>query len=83
MVTNNQSFLGRSSNEYGTAISLHRCVGCGEVFTVCPAVEEERIDAGEWDACMAVSCATYDPQRDADRFFGEGTDAFRLKRADA
>lgn len=57
-------------NEYGTPVTMFRCGGCGEPFTVCPAVADE--DLRHWDGCLAESCSSYDPERDADRLFDEG-----------
>lgn len=62
------TYLGPSTNDYGTAISVHRCDSCGRTFTVCPAV---RGDAPGWDGCMSTTCESYDESRDADKLFEE------------
>lgn len=54
-------------NEFGTHVSRHVCVTCGARFTVCPAVPTN----DRWENCLADECASYDPNRDVDRFFGE------------
>lgn len=64
------TYLGCGVNEYGTEISLYICDTCGERFSVCPAVPEERKD--EWNGCQAEWCGSYEPMRDADLYFGLG-----------
>lgn len=63
------SHLGYGKNEYGTLISKHCCDTCGTNFTVCPAQFPE---AQGWGNCMAPTCKSYDPSRDADKMFEEG-----------
>jgi hypothetical protein len=53
--------IGR--NEYGTPISIHVCSACGDQFTVCPP------SATFGDECLAITCPSYDPARDAEVFF--------------
>ena len=59
-------FLSFGKNEYGTPVSVHRCEACGEVFRVCPAAKPGQ--AG-WENCLGPDCSSYDPTRDADKFF--------------
>jgi len=60
--------IKNSVNEYGTPISIHICETCGQEFTVCPLLPD---DAKGWENCMAETCASYDPKRDADKLFNE------------
>lgn len=53
-----------SVNEYGTPVSVHTCPDCGTEFTVCPPTDES------WGGCLAKTCPSYDPARDADKYFG-------------
>jgi len=64
-------FIERAVNEYGTAVDAYRCETCGDPFTICPANPDRSRD-DEWTGCMATFCASYDPARDADRFFDDG-----------
>lgn len=63
------AYNGNGKNEYGTPISLFTCEFCGNDFSVCPAIKEDRIS--EWDngGCQSPECVSYDPDRDADIFF--------------
>ena len=61
------SYVGESANEYGTQVSVFDCEECGQRFSVCPHVPEERRD--QWDGCLAEGCASYEPTRDADLYF--------------
>ena len=62
--------LSFSQNRHGVIVSDHICDTCDEPFTVTPAVDETR-----WGgSCLDVTCKSYDPARDADRFFGENPD---------
>lgn len=62
--------LRETANEYDTPVVEYRCETCGETFTICPAPEPEEDD--QWAGCMATTCASYDPDRDCDRWFDEG-----------
>lgn len=53
------------ANEYGTPVSVHVCATCGDRFTVCPPVTE----ASYGPNCMADTCPSYDPARDATIYF--------------
>jgi len=53
-------------NEYGTAISVHKCSECNNEFTVCPPTGDD------WGGCLSTECKSYDPARDADGLFGGG-----------
>jgi hypothetical protein len=55
-------------NDYGTVVTLAMCPCCGSEFTVCPAVDLDKWGHG----CLAPNCESYDPGRDADRYFKEG-----------
>jgi len=68
--------LGLGVNEYGTIVSRHLCNECGREFTVCPAVEEREFGG----VCLSPDCASYDPERDADRFFAGGDRHRELRR---
>jgi hypothetical protein len=63
-------YLRESENEFGTRISVFTCDQCSEEFTVCPAVEPWRHD--EWTGCMAETCESYEPTRDAELYFSLG-----------
>ena len=63
--------IGMGYNEYGTPISIHICDSCHRRFTVCPAIEDGKPG---WGNCLSPECASYDPDRDADKFFEEGND---------
>ena len=75
------SLLQQTTNEYGTGVSQHRCDTCGNLFTVCPAIESEQ-DVREkgWENCLAVGCDSYDVTRDVDLVW-EGIQKF-IKRDD-
>ena len=62
--------LGFSLNGHGVIVSDHLCDTCNEPFTVTPAVDETLWGGG----CLAETCESYDPARDASRFFGEDPD---------
>lgn len=62
--------LADAFNEYGTPVTLFSCPGCKTTFTVCPAVEDDALD--QWTGCLGETCSTYDPTRDADKWFDEG-----------
>ena len=62
-------WISYALNKHMTPISVHKCDTCETIFTVCPAVDENR--AG-WDSCMSTTCGSYDRMRDADRMFAEG-----------
>ena len=61
----------RTANEYGIAVDAYQCETCGDRFTVCPANPDRSRD-DEWTGCLAVTCGSYDPTRDADRLFDDG-----------
>lgn len=61
-------FVRADENEHGTPLTVHKCDECGNEFTVTPAVPAERRD--EWNMCMAESCPSYEPTRDAELYFG-------------
>lgn len=63
-------YRGVGVNEYGTLVSLHTCDTCGDEFSVCPEVPQDRAD--EWDGCMSVACDSYEPMRDAELYLGLG-----------
>lgn len=52
-----------SVNEFGTPVSVHTCAVCGNPFTICPPDPTET-------ECLDKVCPSYDPARDADKFFG-------------
>ena len=58
--------IGEERNEFNTKTSVHICECCGGRFTVCPSVENEG-----WENCLGPECSSYDPARDADKFFGD------------
>jgi DNA-directed RNA polymerase subunit RPC12/RpoP len=62
--------LRETANGYGTPVVEYRCETCGETFTICPAPEPEK--DGQWTGCMAPTCGSYDPTRDADKLFDDG-----------
>jgi len=64
-------FIEVSRNEYGTAVDAYQCEACGDRFTVCPA-NADRSQDGQWTGCLATTCDSYDPARDADRLFDDG-----------
>lgn len=55
-------------NEFGTPVTYRICGHCKRPFTVCPAITE---DNDGWENSLADDCASYDPNRDVDKFFGE------------
>jgi hypothetical protein len=63
--------LRETTNEYGTPVVGYRCETCAMEFTVCPAPEPTEDD--QWRGCMVPPCASYDPARDADKWFDEAT----------
>ena len=65
-------FLRMGRNEFGTIVSVHTCDACGEDFTVCPPKIGEGGDEEWGGCCLAERCPSYDPARDADRFFDGG-----------
>jgi len=67
-------WISYALNEYMTPVSVHKCDECDSIFTVCPAISPERIG---WDRCLAPTCLSYDPDRDADKMFDEGKVQFR------
>ena len=60
--------LRDDKNEYGTPVSVHKCLVCGAEFTVCPAVP----DGVEHGGCTGPECASYDSSRDVDLLFTNG-----------
>ena len=56
------SYIEESVNEYGTPISVFKCDTCGDTYTLCPAIPENKRD--QWQNCMADICPSYDPNRD-------------------
>lgn len=52
-------------NEYGTFVGVYECETCGQEFTVCPDPQQEE----GWENCLAEDCDSYDPSRDADKYF--------------
>ena len=62
--------LREITNEHGTPVVEYRCETCGETFTICPAPKASEDD--QWTGCMATTCASYDPARDADKLFDDG-----------
>lgn len=59
-----------TTNEHGTPVVEYRCETCGETFTVCPAPDP--IEDINWTGCLAPNCGSYDPARDADKWFDDG-----------
>lgn len=57
---------GETTNEHGTPVSTHKCDTCGQEYTVCPAIPD---DKRGWESCMARECESYDPERDIDVLF--------------
>lgn len=62
------TYIEENVNQYGTPVSVFRCDDCSDVFTVCPAVPEERRD--EWQKCLAATCSSYEADRDVDFLVG-------------
>ena len=54
-------------NECGTPVTYFACETCGNEFTVCPVVSDDRLDI--WKNCLSIECGSYDPKRDVDKFF--------------
>lgn len=73
-------FIERTKNEYGTPVDAYQCDACGEHFTVCPANDDRSRD-DQWTGCMAIECASYDPARDADKLFDDGSVVSFAQRA--
>jgi hypothetical protein len=71
-------FIETRKNEFGTPVDAYRCDTCGDEFTVCPANDDRSRDE-DWSGCMALTCASYNPRRDADKFFDDG-DVISLER---
>ena len=67
------TYLGRSTNEYGTPVSRHRCDDCGDEFTVCP-------ESPNFGGCLAEGCPSYDISRDIDRVW-DGVQKFVVAAA--
>ena len=65
-------YLGARKNDYGNPVDAFRCETCGGEFTVCPPLPADRSRDDEWTGCMAEQCRSYDPARDANKFFDEG-----------
>ena len=57
---------GETTNEYCTPVSTHVCDTCGEEYTVCPAIPD---DKEGWESCLAWGCVSYEPDRDVDVLF--------------
>jgi len=53
-------------NAYGTVVSKHHCKDCDRDFVICPPIP---IGTPNWDSCLAEDCTSYDPNRDADKYF--------------
>lgn len=70
--------LRETVNECGTPVVEYRCETCGDTFTVCPAPPSE--DDDQWTGCQATICASYEPDRDADKFFDDGNVASMAQR---
>lgn len=71
-----------SVNEHGTPITVFpSCTGCGQQFTVCPAVPPERVE--QWRGCLGEHCSTYDLSRDIDLFWDALSDHDQIKRGPA
>jgi len=68
--------IGMTINEYGTEESKHICDTCGDEFTVCPPEKE---GSHAYDNCLAKNCPSYDPGRDADKFFDKDSDEIVFK----
>lgn len=67
------SYLGETTNDYGTPESRFLCPVCGSDFTICPAVSSEKMHLWENEGCGDAECDSYDPGRDVDRLFGDNT----------
>lgn len=53
-------------NEDGTIVSKHHCPVCDRDFSICPPIP---IGTPNWDCCLAEDCDSYDPSRDAGKYF--------------
>ena len=63
------AFLRLTVNEYGSAVSEHRCDACGTVFTLCPGYPKlsgEEADVKWGGCCLGEGCESYDLSRDID-----------------
>lgn len=60
-------FLRLTVNDFGTGVSEHLCETCMTTFTLCPALPPPR-DVN-FKSCLGTWCNSYDPNRDADKFF--------------
>lgn len=67
--------IGYELNYAGTLISRHKCRWCAKEFTVCPAVPDDQDD--QWTGCLSTECESYDPMRDADKFFDESPELIK------
>lgn len=57
--------IGLVENDYGIAVTLMVCKGCGQLFTVTGDYSVEEWGAG----CLGLECSTYDVERDVDLTF--------------
>ena len=64
-------YKGEKLNEYGTPVSVFVCHVCGVEFTICPAVNAEKLALYCRDGCGSNECDSYDPSRDANVLFGD------------
>jgi hypothetical protein len=72
-------YLGKVKNPSGPGlVSKFCCDVCGDEYTICPPVKDEAERAG-WQTCMADTCASYDPNRDADILFMSDEEIAREK----
>ena len=55
-------------NAHGVMVAGFMCETCGRPFSVTPAVKPE-----QWGGrvCLSEDCASYDPDRDVDKLFGD------------
>ncbi len=74
-------FIETSRNEFGTPVDCYCCETCRETFTVCPAHVDRSCD-DQWTGCLAITCASYDPTRDADQLFDDGNVVSFARRQD-
>lgn len=60
--------VGEDVNEFDTPVSHHICCECGNMFTVCPPVSDDK----QFGGCLSEECESYDINRDVDAllFFG-------------
>lgn len=61
--------IRNDTNEYETPVTIFECEFCGVEFSVCPAVEDARLE--NWLGCLSVECASYDESRDIDKVWDE------------